>query len=215
MDLQDSIQVQANATLFFLFGTLEFLFIIPVWLHARKKGTTLKKHLSEMLWKGEMRSTQAFMLAASIAIAFLMLLLAPTIIQALDTVIIFFFQEEGLQQARDGANYVTVSDFSGPGDVILVVIVQFAFVAFNEELFFRGFLVDVIHLPPAARLLISSGCFALYHVVSSFNLFTIMHITVYYFTWGIVLVFQRWMGKGQLLFPIITHGLFNVLLMCS
>nr|MDO8116564.1 CPBP family intramembrane metalloprotease [Candidatus Sigynarchaeota archaeon] len=183
------------------------------WLHARRKGTPFKEYLAGILWKEEKKSTQVAFFIASTGIAISMLVLAPVLIHALDMMVIFFFQEEGLQRAREGANYITITGIFGPVDVILVIVVNLAFVAFNEELFFRGFFLDVIRGPAWVPVVATSGCFALYHVLASFNPFTILHMFLYYLAWGLILALQRKMSKEQLIFPVITHGLFNILVM--
>ena len=60
--------------------------------------------------------------------------------------------------------------YSGQEGAVWIILVNLAFVAFNEEVLFRGFLWSAIDTPsPAQRILIVSLVFGLFHLVNGFT----------------------------------------------
>ncbi|MHA1748497.1 MAG: CPBP family glutamic-type intramembrane protease [Promethearchaeota archaeon] len=76
-------------------------------------------------------------------------------------------------------------------------------------MFFRGLLHEIKIFSRLRKAVFSSTIFSLYHVLITFNFFTYFYYFFYYFVFGMILELELKICDDQLLFSIITHGLFN------
>ncbi|MHA1753741.1 MAG: lysostaphin resistance A-like protein [Candidatus Helarchaeota archaeon] len=155
------------------------------------------------------KKTPIFILV-SISIAISMIIIAPYIIYLSEILFLIVFGEELLQQAQENLNeFITI--IQNPLDVFLIIIMCFFVIALSEELFFRGFLQDSIKSSKKWRTILSAIFFSLYHLITSFNLYSVIYMFGYYFIWGIILSLEFYFCRKQLIFPILTHGLFDLI----
>jgi len=205
-----AIQLQFSAVLLLCFSFLEFLFLIPVVLYTRKKKIKFGQYLKVSLKKNENGKNQAFFTIMSILVAFAMIFVGFAII-LVQNMIISLISESALEEATSNLNEITVVQPT-IFDIFIYGIACFFTIAFNEEQFFRGLLDRKLPFSRRKNVLLSSIFFAVYHVVTTFDVYSILYMFLYYFTWGIVLSLIYRVCKDQLLFPMITHGLFDLLL---
>jgi membrane protease YdiL (CAAX protease family) len=206
-----AIQVQSSAVLLFFISLLELLFLIPVVIYTKKKHLNFAQYLKESFIKKESRKNQIIFTTASISIAIVMIFVGSLIIFLQTTLINMSLGESALQEAISNLNEFTIIQPTA-FDVIIYGIACFFTIAFNEECFFRGLLDRKMPFSRRVNVVLSSFFFSIYHLVTTFDLFSILYMFLYYFIWGLVLSLEYLACKEQLLFPIITHGLFNLLL---
>ncbi|NMC05854.1 MAG: CPBP family intramembrane metalloprotease [Candidatus Lokiarchaeota archaeon] len=165
-----------------------------------------------MLWKSGQGKKNAFLSLASVGISFGMLILGSMLIRLQEIVFSAVFGEAALQQARDNLNQFVIVQPSFM-DVVIFGATSFLVIALNEELFFRAFLLRVAGPSRVGGSLISASLFAAYHLVTSMSVYSIVFMVPYYFSWGLVLSAEYLASGEQLVFPILTHGSFNLLLL--
>ncbi len=120
------------------------------------------------------------------------------------------FGEEFYEQASAGSVNTSPPSLEHI-QVVLVVILMFLVVASCEELFFRGMLISEIRGPLWIKVILSTVIFSIYHVPPFIVPWqTTTTFLLYYFSLGIVLALLfRW--RGNLIAPIVAHGLFNAI----
>lgn len=206
-----SIQLQSSATFIFFISLLEFLFLIPVAIYTRKKKIGFMHYLKESLFKQEPAKNQFIFTIFSISIAIAMIFIGSWIIFLQSSLISLMLGESALQEAASNLNQFTIIQPT-IFDIFIYAIACFFTIAFNEENFFRGFLDRKMPFSRRRNIVLSSFFFCIYHLLTTFDLYSILYMFLYYFIWGIVFSLVYLACKEQLLFPIITHGLFDLLL---
>jgi membrane protease YdiL (CAAX protease family) len=201
----------SSITIFFL-SLLEFLFIIPSVIKSRRNKAPFLAFLKGAIYKHGQGKKGVLLVIASVGIAIGMLVIGPLLISVQEILISAAFGEPALQQARENLNQFVIVQ-PGLVDVMLYSVTSFLIIALNEELFFREFLQRVIGRSRGTNAMLSAAIFTVYHLVTTMNLFSIVYLGTYYFVWGLVLSFEYYASNEQLLFPIMTHGLFNLLLL--
>ncbi len=205
------IKVESSVLVIFLMSLFELLFLIPTLIYAKLRKKGLKKYLGKFFKINYKSKTNLVLGIFSISIALNMIIWAPLIITFLRNSFIFIFGPELFQQAEQNLNeFIVIIQY--PSDFILLFIMNFLVIALNEELFFRGFLIDALKTRKNMRILFSSIFFSIYHLITSFNIYSFIYMFLYYFIWGLILSLIVYVSKNKLIFPIITHGLFNFLL---
>ncbi|HME54637.1 MAG TPA: CPBP family intramembrane glutamic endopeptidase [Candidatus Lokiarchaeia archaeon] len=180
-------------------------------IYTRKKKISFVQYLKESLIKQEPRKNQLIFMIISIILAFAMIFVGASIIFLQSRLISLFLGESALQEASSNLNQFIVVKPTIL-DIFIYGIACFVTIAPNEELFFRGFLVKKMPFSRSRNVLLSSIFFSVYHLLTTFDLYSILYMFLYYFIWGIVFSLIYLGCKEQLLFPIITHGLFDLLL---
>ncbi|MBD3186989.1 CPBP family intramembrane metalloprotease [Candidatus Bathyarchaeota archaeon] len=206
-----SIAVHGTSALIFLLSLLEFCFLVPILLYTRKRNISFKDYLRNLLRQS--LNKRDYLLYPSIIVGICsVMFLVPTV--GFNTGLIHIFWGNPFLKAQaiaiDNANEFSVIEPT-PIDIPMFFMISLI-LAFNEEIFFRGFLLKVDYGSLGKRINISSISFALYHVIPSFNIFTCVYFFPYYFTWGIILCLMQQMGHGYLVLPISLHFLFNFIL---
>jgi len=88
-------------------------------------------------------------------------------VPAIRWIVVLFVLELLLLLAYFGASLL---GYSGAEGAIVIVVINIAFVAFNEEVLFRGFLWGAVDgFGPAKRILFVSFIFGLFHIVNAFT----------------------------------------------
>ncbi len=206
-----AIVVHGSSITILLISFLEFLFMIPYTIYLRKKRIPFLPFLKGMLYKPGRGKKGVLLTLGSVGISFGMLIIGSVLIRIQEIVIMTIFGEPAFQQAQGNLNQFVV-DQPGIVDIILYGGISFFIIAFNEELFFRGFLHRVLGRSKRINTVLSAVLFAAYHLVTTMNAYSFVYMSPYYFVWGIVLSIEYYTSNEQLFFPIITHGLFNLLL---
>lgn len=206
-----AIQVNGSALLFLLISLFEFLFVLPVVIYTRKKKLNFSEYLKSILYKSVPAKFFLLFIALSIAIAFMMIFIAPLIIFIQQQLIVLVFGISALQDAISNLNIFNIVSTS-VFDVIIYAVTSFLTIALNEELFFRGFISTILQWSSKKKIFFSSILFGVYHLLTTFNIYSMLYMFFYYFLWGIVLALEFHACKNQLIFPVVTHGLFNFLL---
>jgi len=204
------IKIESSTSTIFLFSLLEFIFLLIIFIYVKSKKLNFKKYIKTLLYTKLKKPITIIYILSSISIAIIMYFIAPFIIFLLHYSFIFFFGQELYEIAVSNQNEIIIL-IQTPFDIFLIFIMCFFIIAINEEYFFRGFLLKEIKLSKKWSSLLSAIIFSLYHLVTSFNIFTIILMFLYYFIWGLILNIQLFLCKNQLIFTILTHGLFNFL----
>jgi membrane protease YdiL (CAAX protease family) len=207
-----AIVVHGSSITIFLLSLLEFLFMIPSVIKSRRKKEPFLPFLKGTIYKPRQGKKDVLYAIASVGIAIGMLVIGPLLISMQEILIKVAFGEPALQQARENLNQFVIVQ-PGIVDVILYSVTSFLIISLNEELFFREFLQGVIGRSRGTNALLSAAIFAGYHLVTTMNVFSLVYLGTYYFVWGLVLSMEYYASNEQLLFPIMTHGLFNLLLL--
>lgn len=206
-----SIEVRGTSILIFLLSLLEFCFLVPLLLYTRKRNISFRDYLRNLLRQS--LNKRDFLLYPPIVVGICgVMFLVPTV--GFNTGLIHIFWGNPIQKAQeiaiDNTNEFSVIEPT-PIDIPMFFMISLI-LAFNEEIFFRGFLLKVDHGSLGKRIQISSIFFALYHVIPSLNILTFVYFFPYYFTWGILLCLMQQIGHGYLVLPISLHFLFNFIL---
>ncbi|MHA1268494.1 MAG: CPBP family intramembrane glutamic endopeptidase [Candidatus Helarchaeota archaeon] len=205
------IKIESTVIIIFLISLIEFVFLIPIYIYLKHKKLNSKKYFKDIfIIKLKSRQNIIYcLLSYNIAIA--MIFIAPYIIIFLRNSLIYFFGTSALQQAQENLNEITFV-IQNPLEIIIIVIMSFLIIGLNEELFFRWFLLKVMKLPRNWKIITSSFFFSLYHLITSFNIYSFIYMFLYYFIWGLILSIEFYICKKQVIFPILTHGLFDFIL---
>lgn len=204
------IRVVGGGLVVLLFSLLEFLFLIPLYVHARKRHVRFSFHVRSYFlrfatWRGKTLSV-----VASALVPLAMLVIGRYLLGA-GAWLVGLFGDGVLAGAVGSLNEIVVSSRE-PVDVVLYLVACFLVIAPCEELFFRGFMLDVLPWRPPVSILVAAVAFSTYHVVTTLNLFSFLLVTPYYLAWGLVLsALYRGTG-GNLLFPVVAHGAYNFIL---
>lgn len=207
-----AIKIESAVIIIFLLSLLEILFLVPIILYIKYNKLNTKKYFKELLYHHNLKKKSPLVYTfLSIDIALIMIFIAPYIILFLKNSFIFFFGFEIFQQAQENLNEFTLI-IQSPYEYILIFIMTFFIIGLNEELFFRGFLVKSIEFSKKYKIILSAIFFSVYHLITSFNVYSFLYMFLYYFIWGLILTLEFYVCKKQLIFPILTHGLFDFLL---
>jgi membrane protease YdiL (CAAX protease family) len=207
-----AIKIESAVIIIFLFSLFEILFLVPIILYTKYNKLNTKKYFKELIYPQYLKKKNSLVYTLfSIDIALIMIFIAPYIILFLKNSFIFFFGSEIFQQAQENLNEFTLI-IQNPYEYILIFIMTFFVIGLNEEIFFRGFLLKSVELSKKYRILLSSIFFSVYHLITSFNVYSFLYMFLYYFIWGLILSIEFYACKKQLIFPVITHGLFDFLL---
>ncbi|GHU54457.1 hypothetical protein FACS1894132_09120 [Clostridia bacterium] len=100
---------------------------------------------------------------------------------------------------------IQLAQFSKNGLIftaILGVIFNGIIAPISEELYFRGFLLPRINLPPIGAVILNAALFSLYHFFSPWNFFSrfILMVPIYYWV----------MKKSDIRFSLIAHIIGNL-----
>ncbi|MHA1696866.1 MAG: CPBP family intramembrane glutamic endopeptidase [Candidatus Helarchaeota archaeon] len=205
-----AIKIEDSVIMLFLFSLFEFLFFIPILIYTLIKKRNFSQYIKNLIYNNLKNKKTPIFILVSISIAISMIFIAPYIIYLSEILFLIVFGEELLQQSQENLNeFITM--IQNPVDVFLIIIMCFFVIALSEELFFRGFLQDSIKSSKKWRIILSATFFSLYHLITSFNLFSIIYMFGYYFIWGIILSLEFYFCRKQLIFPILTHGLFDLI----
>lgn len=204
-----ALQIQGSVLKIFLFSLLEILFIIPIIIYIKYYKLETKNYIKDLIFINGLKNRNTFIyIFLSIDIALGMIFIAPYIILFLKNSFIFFFGSSAFEQAQENLNEF-IFTIANPIDILLDVIMSFFIIALFEELFFRSFLLNAIKLSKKWKIILSSTFFSIYHLITSFNIYSFIYMFFYYFIWGILLCIEFYVCKKHLIFPIITHGLFD------
>lgn len=207
-----AIKIESAVIIIFLLSLLEILFLVPIILYVKYNKLNTRNYFKELLYPHNLKKRSSLIYTIlSIDIALIMIFIAPYIILFLKNSFIFFFGSELFQQAQENLNEFTLI-IQSPFEYILIFIMTFFIIGLNEEIFFRGFLLKAIEFSKKYKILLSSIFFSVFHLVTSFNIYSFLYMFAYYFIWGLILSIEFYACKKQLIFPILTHGLFDFLL---
>ncbi|MBD3230822.1 MAG: CPBP family intramembrane metalloprotease, partial [Candidatus Lokiarchaeota archaeon] len=199
-----AIQIHGSVIAIFLFSLLEILFMIPIFIYIKYYKLETKNYIKDLIFINGLKSRKTFIyIFLSIAIALGMIFIAPYIILFLKNSFIFFFGSSAFEQAEENLNEF-IFTIGNPIDILLVFIMSFFLIALFEELFFRSFLLNSMKLSKNWKMILSSVFFSVYHLITSFNIYSFIYMFFYYFIWGILLCIEFYACKKHLIFPIIT-----------
>jgi membrane protease YdiL (CAAX protease family) len=207
-----AIVVQGSSITIFFLSLLEFLFMIPSVIKSRRNKVPFTTFLKGAIYKPGQGKKDVLLAITSVCVALGMLVIGPLLINLQELVIKATFGELAIQQAQENLNQFVIVQ-PGLVEVMLYSVTSFLIIALNEELFFREFLQRVLGRSRGTNALLSAAVFTGYHLVTTMNVFSLIYLGTYYFVWGLVLSLEYYASDEQLLFPIMTHGLFNLLLL--
>jgi membrane protease YdiL (CAAX protease family) len=194
------------------------LVLIPAFLASKIERTSLRQEIFEMGFNEKYKSFRdlfsKILVGASLGIGFF--LFGRYIYFFFRTFIVeTIFGTEFVEQAQEGA----ISTQPIQPDliqIIFIIILNIFVVAISEEAFFRGFLIKKLEnkIPTWGSITLSALFFSLYHVPPFLVPFqVIITFSGYYFTFGMILGFIFKTFNNSLIPVIISHALFNSLLL--
>ncbi|MGV9142216.1 MAG: CPBP family intramembrane glutamic endopeptidase [Promethearchaeota archaeon] len=194
------------------------LILVPAFIASKIERTSLHQEIFEMGFNEEYKSFRdlftKILVGASLGIGFF--LFGRYIYFFFRTIIVEnLFGTEFVDQAQEGAistqpiepNFI---------QILFIIILNIFVVAICEEAFFRGFIIKKLEnkIPKWGSIFLSSIFFSLYHVPPFLvPLTTIITFSGYYFTFGMILGVIFKIYKNSLIPVIISHALFNTLLL--
>lgn len=214
-----AVELGSDPWILILLMFLELLFIfLPALLAAKIEKKSLKEELKEMgLHKNEDPLLKNFAkVGTGLLIGAFFFLIGGYLIYFFKTVLVeTLFGTEFVKAGEQGA-IRTRAIQPNLIQILIIITLQVFLVGLCEETFFRGFILnkfkDKIKFPYA--MLISSLCFAFYHVPPFIvPLKTIITYFGYYFTFGILLCLVFYFFDYSLLPCVTAHAFFNILLL--
>jgi membrane protease YdiL (CAAX protease family) len=194
------------------------LVLIPAFIASKIERTSLHQEIIEMGFNEKYKSFRdlfsKILVGISLGIGFF--LFGRYISFFFRTIIVeSLFGTEFVEQAQEGAistqpiepNFI---------QILFIIILNIFVVAICEEAFFRGFIIKKLEnkIPKWGSISLSALFFSLYHVPPFLvPLATIITFSGYYFTFGMILGFLFKIYKNSLIPVIISHALFNTLLL--
>lgn len=212
-----TIQIGENPWILISLTFLEILFIIiPPYIASKIEKTKFKDQLIIIGFHKlrSLKSEKILEIVSGIGLGVLFWVLAPYLNHFFYFLSQKLFGNEFVQQAEQG----TISTLPiNPSyiQLTIAIIQQIFIISICEEAFFRSFLIKKLRnkFKNFSCILLSSLCFALYHVppflVPSNTLITYFG---YYYTFGVLLSLIFIFYKDSLLPAIITHGFFNIII---
>lgn len=213
------INLGTNPLILILFITLEILLIIiPILIASHMEKKLFKEELVEMgfNWLNYTIKRIIFFISQGILIGAIFYLIGGFIFSFFVDIIIknimgSVFVENGIN------NSISVDPINPqPLELVIIIVLQILIVGPCEEGFFRGFLLKKIKRKSniALALIISSLCFAFYHVPPILVPYsTIITFFGYYFSFGLLFGGLYMINKESLLPSVIAHSFFNILVL--
>jgi membrane protease YdiL (CAAX protease family) len=213
-------QSGSNNLLLILIAFLELLLLaIPITFIYFLKKEPLSYQLKSMGFDHSRYNLKRVLICIfeGILIGSLFLLIANWLIYSSEIIVSYIFGDAFIQDAINNAINVEPTR-PNPLELTIIVLLQFLIVGPCEEGFFRGFLFKKLRnkLNFILSLLLSSAIFAFYHVPPFIvPLSTITFYFGYFFALGILLTLLYSLNKGLLLPCIITHSIFNMIVLIT
>ncbi|MFX0071969.1 MAG: lysostaphin resistance A-like protein [Candidatus Hermodarchaeota archaeon] len=194
------------------------LIIIPAFISSKIENTSVLQELKKMglTIRSNSLTIKLERIFIGICLGILFFVMSSYLLYFFkDIVIKNILGKEFLKQAeRNAINTQPIEPLLI--QLVIIIILQVLIIALCEEAFFRGFLIQKLELKlkPSYSILLSSCCFSIYHIPPFLvPLYTIVVFFGYYFTFGVLLSLIFKFFKNSLLPCILSHGLFNVLIL--
>jgi membrane protease YdiL (CAAX protease family) len=204
-----AIQVASTSEFIFLLSLLELCYLVPSILVARRRSIPLREYVKTVVFRGMHVREICTRAILAISLAILLFFLVPYFITGLALFIKVALGATALQTAQQNLNSFTVVA-PGPLDAMFFALTSVV-VGVCEEFFYRDFLFQVSKLSKRKNVLISAALFSIYHIITTFNVYSFLYLVAYYFVWGVILAIEKIKLRNALIFPIITHALFDFL----
>jgi len=202
-----AIHIASTAGFIFLVSLFEICYLFPSIFVARHRKIDLRDYIKDVLFRGlHLKKILSFALIAAL-LAILLYFILPFFIFGLAGMIQTVFGANALKVAQQNLNSFTVVA-PGPLDILYFGMTSVT-VGVCEEFFYRDFLFQVLKWSKKKTVLVSAALFSIYHLITTFNVYSILYLVAYYFVWGIILAAEKITLRGALFFPIITHALFD------
>ncbi len=214
-----TIELGANPWILIGLMFLEILLVlIPAIIASKFENTTFKEEIVFMGFKRNKDPLRKNIvkILAGIGIGFIFLLIGGYIILFFKYLIVEnLLGTVFVNQGEEGSINTSPLEPSILQIVILIVL-QVLLVGVCEEAFFRGFIVKKLEIKIKSiyAILLSSICFALYHVPPFLvPISTIITYFGYYFTFGILLSAVFVLFNRSLIPCSIAHSTYNILIL--
>ncbi|MFX1497227.1 MAG: lysostaphin resistance A-like protein [Promethearchaeota archaeon] len=194
------------------------ILLLPLYISAILEKKTIKAEFKEIGFfrglKGTFTVVLRIILGVDIGI-FLYFFARLFLFLYKDILIIYLF---GTQFVEEGVSNSISTEPIHPNflEITLIIILQVLITSPSEEGFFRGFLIQKFNrkLKLKYTVVISSTFFAFYHVPPFLvPLSTIITYFGYYFLLGFLLTLIFIYSNKSLLMCIISHSVFNILIL--
>ena len=210
-----TIQLGENPWILIWLMFLELLFIIvPSFISSRIEKKPIKAILHEM---GFQKNDDIFLkVIAGLSFGILFFFIGDYIIIFFrDLIIKNLFGVQFVQQGQSGA-ITTIPIQPSLIQLFILIILQILIIGPCEEAFFRAFLIKKLNykMKQSYSILISSICFAFYHVPPFLvPTTTILTFFGYFFLFGVILALIFIYFNYSIIPVAIMHSLFNILIL--
>ncbi len=210
-----ALDLAPNAAGFFIFSSLELLFILIPLIFFKVQDKDLKQEFLGRIFPSKRGFKKRILdVIIGVGLGFGFYYLSKYLSQTIYTIIVEFKGEQYYQDAAAGSVNTTPPSFSTI-EFVFSIIVMFIFVGLSEEYCFRGVLLkEFARKNRALGVILSSVIFMLYHVFPGIvPWMTFLTFWPYYLIFGIILSLVVVLNDFDLLMAIIAHGNFNAILL--
>ncbi|HEC40368.1 hypothetical protein LCGC14_1274750 [marine sediment metagenome] len=210
-----TIQLGENSWILIVLILLEILFvIIPAYVSSKIEKKTFKILLHEM---GFQKNEDIFLkVIAGLSFGILFFFAGDLIIVFFRDIIVENLLGTGfVEEANQGA-ITTIPIQPSLIQLFILIILQILIIGPCEEAFFRAFLIKKLNykMKQSYSILISSICFAFYHVPPFLvPTTTILTFFGYFFLFGVILALIFIYFNYSIIPVAIMHSLFNILIL--